>query len=516
MEPDPHELDALVRSLLDVSAAPRSPESELRLRQLCGEYGRRVSQRTLAAAADEFQGQSQPLIDAVIAMAALDFSHRTAITGHSATIDGIATGLNMLAEELRSRLEEERSLRARLLHKDRLAAVGQLAAGVAHEVNNPAAYVLANLDLVTRQVAKLRSHAAAVSEAVAAGDERRQLELAKTALPPGKLDDVARFLSECVDGMRRIVSVVGDLKTFSRSESQDETLDVNELVRVAARMLEKTISYRAQLRLELEPLPATRGNRSRLTQAVTNLLLNAAQAIAEGNPGANYVRLATAVAGQQMHVVVEDTGVGMTADVQRHLFEPFFTTKPVGEGTGLGLSLTHEIISQHGGTIAVRSEPGRGTTFTLSLPLRLAGRPRPRLPAPAAPQVAQVEQVKVLLVDDEPLVLRAYHRQLRSSFDVTATTSGGEAIELIRRNAYDVVVCDLMMPDVDGPAVYEAAIAHQPELAKRFVFVSGGAFTERTRRFAAELGDALLDKPIDLAVLAERIALLAARSRTGS
>ncbi|MBK7861541.1 MAG: response regulator [Archangiaceae bacterium] len=452
----------------------------------------------------ELDAELNPLVDAIIAVASLDFSRRVPVLGRMPVFDGIATGLNMLADELVMRLEEERALRARLLHSDRLAAVGQLAAGMAHEVNNPATYVLANLDFLARNLAKHRAYAQAVSEANAARDEARLLELSRLAPSVASLDESARLISECREGMRRIVSVVTDLRIFSRSEGQDETLDLNELLEVAVRMVKKTITYRAQLVVELEPLPITRGNRARLTQAFTNLLVNAGQAIAEGSPDTQRVRVHSSVLDGELRVVIEDTGVGMTPEVQRRIFEPFFTTKPPGEGTGLGLSLTAEIVHQHGGVISFTSTPGKGTTFELRLPPRIPVRRREAPPPPVTPAP---ERLRVLLIDDEPLVLRAYQRGLRDDFDVTATTSGGEAIELLRRNPYDSVVCDLMMPDTDGLAVYEAALAHRPELALSFIFVSGGPFTERTRRLAVELGDALVRKPVDFETLKALIIL---------
>ncbi|HET8733566.1 MAG TPA: ATP-binding protein, partial [Anaeromyxobacteraceae bacterium] len=277
-------------------------------------------------------------------------------------------------------LTERRRLELQLQLADRMATVGTMAAGVAHEINNPLAYVLANLDFALGEL----------GPAAAEGAE------------------VRRALGEARDGAVRVREIVRDLKAFSRGgEAARERLDVGRVLQSAVALAQNEIRHRARLSLELQEVPAVMGSEHRLGQVFLNLLINAAQAIPEGAADANLVNVATSVAGDgRVAVEITDTGAGIAAETLPHIFDPFFTTKPVGVGTGLGLSIVHGIVTGMGGELRVHSEPGRGSIFTVLLPPAPAeAQPAPRPATPAGLRPAPpATPAEVLLVDDEPLV----------------------------------------------------------------------------------------------------------------
>jgi CheY-like chemotaxis protein len=245
-----------------------------------------------------------------------------------------------------------------------------------------------------------------------------------------------------------------------------------------------------------------------LGQVFVNLLLNAAQAIPEGRAPANVVRLAGRTEGGFAVVEVRDTGVGIPPENLRRIFDPFFTTKPPGQGTGLGLSIVHGIVSSLGGTIEVESEQGMGTVFRVRLPATSdAERPAaaPPAPPPAPPRG------RVLVLDDEPLVARAIARALEAH-EVSELTSPREALRRVEGGErWDVVVCDLMMPEMDGPEFARRVAEAAPEMRERLVFVTGGAFTTAAEEFLDRSGHPFLEKPIDAATLRSMIAARVSR-----
>jgi signal transduction histidine kinase len=247
-------------------------------------------------------------------------------------------------------LREVASLRARLVTSGRLAAVGQLAAGLAHEINNPVAYVSSNL----RQLLGIWSDVAKEGRAGALPEAMRE-----------ELDEGLGLITESLDGVARVAAIVSGVRAFSHAGTgTSEPTDVNEAVRSALRIAGPQIPPGATVETVLADLPPVRGNAQQLQQVFLNLVVNAVQAI--GPQGS--VRLVTGRDGADVHVRVEDDGCGMAADVQERIFDPFFTTKPVGQGTGLGLSISYQIVRDHGGDLSVESAPGRGACFRVRLP----------------------------------------------------------------------------------------------------------------------------------------------------
>jgi PAS domain S-box-containing protein len=372
---------------------------------------------------------------------------------------------------------ERKQMQARLLLADRMTSVGTLAAGVAHEINNPLAYVIANLSFVADAMgAAARDGTAHLGEAREALDEARQ-------------------------GADRVRTIVRDLKAFSRAdETASGPVDVRRVLRSSMQMAKNEIRHRARLIEDLGDVPAVLANESRLGQVFLNLLINAAQAVPEGDVERNEIRVATRHAGGRVVVEVRDTGPGIPPEVLGRLFDPFFTTKPVGVGTGLGLTICHGIVTALGGEIAVQSEPGRGALFRVSLPAVEAE--EQEAAHVEAPDAAPARRGRVLVVDDEPLIGKVVRRMLGREHEVVALTRPREALSrLASGERFDLILCDMMMPEMTGMDVFDALGGLAPEQLGRMVFLTGGAFTPRARDFLERIPNPHIEKPFDEASL---------------
>jgi len=271
-------------------------------------------------------------------------------------------------------------------------------------------------------------------------------------------------------------------------------------------MVASEIKSRARLVKDYGEVLPVSGVSGRLEQVFVNLLLNAAQAIDVGNARVNEIRLALRMEGSDTVVAeVSDTGSGIPAQIIDRVFDPFYSTKDVGQGSGLGLSICHGIVTDLGGDIGIQSAVGCGTTVSVRLPVVGQGSAGAGSAAPSTPKQAAPSGIRVLLVDDEPLLLNSMRRQLRR-YEVTVCTSGREAVGLCRREDFDVVLCDLMMDDWTGMDVYERLKRLRPGVERRIIFLSGGAYTARARQFVQEVENACLSKPIDTGKLDELIA----------
>ena len=301
-------------------------------------------------------------------------------------------------------LTERNRLEAQLLLADRMASVGTLAAGVAHEINNPLGYVLGNLTALLNG-------------------------LSSEGLTP----DLKQALTDSVHGAKRVRDIVHDLQTFSRGDSSRRSapVDVLRVMDVSIRMAHSAVRHRARLERNYHQVPAVEGNESRLGQIFLNLIVNAAQSMPERAVEENEINVRVTTDGDQVLVEVQDNGSGMTDEVRRRIFDPFYTTKPIGEGTGLGLSICHSIVTSMNGTIEVESVPGLGTTFRVRLPAaRAAARVESIEPPPAAPE----RREKVLVIDDEPMIGVMLRRLLANHCDVLPVTSPREALREDRRS----------------------------------------------------------------------------------
>ena len=372
---------------------------------------------------------------------------------------------------------DERRLAEQLLQQEKLAAVGELVSGVAHELNNPLAGVVAFSQLLLNGEAQ--------------PEQRRAIESIHAEA-------------------RRAARIVANLLTFARQHQPERALtDLN-------RILEETLELRryalrthgVQVELQLDPdLPLTWADPHQLQQVIVNLVVNAEHALAEWD-GERRITLATSRRDDTLLFRVSDTGPGIHAEHLSRVFNPFFTTKGVGKGTGLGLSISHGIVREHGGRITVESRPGAGALFTVELPFVAP-------PAPYAEGCQADDQPcgagkRVLVVDDEPAIRLALGGFLRSlGYEVDAAACGGEALTAVERAAYDAILLDLRMPDMNGDAVYTRLRTRSSALAQRIVFITGDIHGDPARRFIEATGRPVLMKPFLLDDLAAVVAATA-------
>jgi signal transduction histidine kinase len=382
--------------------------------------------------------------------------------------------------EVRFRAERTR-MQEQLVMSERMVSLGTLAAGVAHEINNPLSALLANLALVFEGLA---------------------------ALPPG--EEVSRVRGELEDvqeAATRIRDVARDLKTFSRSpELGRELCDVQKVMESSLRMASNELRHRAKVVTTYRGSPQIVASESRLGQVFLNLLVNAAQAIEEGHAHENQV-LVTIDRAETGAVLVEiaDSGSGMAPEVMASLFTPFFTTKPPGIGTGLGLAICHRIVTELGGEIRVTSVVGRGTRFTLTLPAA-QGPADERAAASQTAAPGAVRRGRVLVVDDEPMIVKAIDRTLRGGHEVVTATFASEALERIQRGErFDVILCDLMMPEMTGMDLHAELVRLCVDQAERMIFLTGGVFTGRAEAFLGSITNLRLDKPFDTTHLRDTV-----------
>ncbi|HET6411210.1 MAG TPA: ATP-binding protein [Anaeromyxobacter sp.] len=417
-------------------------------------------------------------MEIIIALAAGEAPTRAIIVGDGSILDGIGTGLNMMADEIAERRAKEQEYQRRLIEAERLAAIGQLAAGVAHEINNPAGFLLSNLTVAQQYAERLaavleRVRGALGKHPAARGDAEKELREGEADTV---LEDLGRICLENLEGIRRIAAISRTLLGFSGVHSdQIAKVRLDRVAEEACTVVGAEIRRRSRLTRRLEPVPAIAADHGKLVQVATNLLLNAAQAIPEGAPQEHEVLVSTALERSKVVLRVRDTGCGIPVEVQSRVFEPFFTTKPRGVGTGLGLPISAEIVRLHGGEIRFSSVPGQGSTFEVVLPEEtglesLEARPSPK----SAPPLER--RLRVLMVDDEPALLAAYERILGSGYDLTVAAGGREAIEALdRRQDWDAIICDLLMPGTDGQKVLSHVRSRYPALAERMAFCTGGA-----------------------------------------
>jgi PAS domain S-box-containing protein len=382
---------------------------------------------------------------------------------------GQVTGAVLVARDV----SESKQTELHLMVADRMASVGTLAAGVAHEINNPLASVIANLDMAMQDLE---------------GVDRNML--------PNELVDELGDARTAADRVREIVR---DLKIFSRAEEERRgPVDVEHVLESTLRMAWNELRHRAKLVKVFGKVPEVEANESRLGQVFLNLIINAAHAIAPGNYEANQIKVTTSTdASGRVVIAIADTGTGIPVEARQRLFTPFFTTKPVGVGTGLGLAISHRIITQFGGTITFDTEVGRGTEFRVTLP---AAGSRFYEPSPGPTKtIPPARRGTVLVIDDEEPLALAMRRFLSQDHEVTAVHSARAALDLLEGGTrFDVILCDLMMPQITGMELHGALAKLDRDQARRVVFMTGGAFTTSAREFLDTIDNPRLEKPFDL------------------
>jgi PAS domain S-box-containing protein len=410
---------------------------------------------------------------------------------------GSVRAIQIIAYDVSTEIES----RKQLMQADRLASLGALAGGIAHEINNPVAFI----GLAASQLTKIM-------------EPRRSVD-------PAEWERAKQLVQEVGEASARIANIVGELKLFTRiPEGAHVTpVDVNRIVQMAVTLTSAELRRSARVEINLGELPLVPGEYSILGQAFVNLLLNAAQAIhAKGDPasGSNFVSVSTFVLDKAIVVRVNDSGVGIEQRLMPRIFDPFFKTKAAGDGAGLGLAIAHNLVRRVGGDIRVASEPGEGSMFEVVLPLEAASEGIARAPVSATFRAAAVvhpafgseasdraarrgdtpSRGRVLIVDDEQALAKALARQLADRWDVDTVSTARDALAELSVHRYDVVACDLRMPDQSGPAIYEATRARSPRQASRFIFTTGGSYgvsDDEIHARAAATGRPILEKPFD-------------------
>jgi PAS domain S-box-containing protein len=380
-------------------------------------------------------------------------------------------------------VSEQHRLRRQLELADRLSSLGTMAAGIAHEVNNPLSILMGTLEAAHTELE----------------DHQGELHGAPWAL------QIESAVSKALEVADRIKAIVADLRSFGRPAAElSDRADVARVVEWALQMTSHEVKPRARVVKNFVKVPAVCGNETRLGQVFLNLLMNAAQAMESDRPDINEIRIAIGT-NHQGHVEVDirDTGKGMSEAVMKRIFDPFFTTKDLNKGTGLGLGVCHSIVTSLGGEIHVESESGKGSLFRVTLPV---ARSETAL-LEAQPGVAQVElRGTIMVIDDESDLRNIIQSTLRKGHAVVAPATSREALEILKDGTqFDVILCDIMMPDVTGIEIYEELLRIRPEQARRMAFMSGGAFTARAIDFLKSVNNPKIDKPFRPRDLRQRV-----------
>jgi two-component system NtrC family sensor kinase len=370
-----------------------------------------------------------------------------------------------LHESLKEQMDELQRTQAQLLQAEKLSAIGQLVAGVAHELNNPLTAIVGYSQLL--------------------------IEMCED---PDIVEDLRRIDNEA----QRSARIVQNLLAFARQQKLEKRpLNLGEVLNKTLDLLAYQLQVdNIRLERELPPEPVTvLGDTYQLQQVFLNLITNAHQAIRKNRSSGTLTVRTRPGEGDTVQILFIDDGPGIQPEILSRVFDPFFTTKDVGEGTGLGLSICLGIVQEHQGRIWAESEAGHGAIFVVELPLH-EDRPRtvPTVRIVTAPPRA--EKRSVLIVDDEVEIVRLLTRVLQGEgHRVTAATNGHEARNLLDEHTYDLVICDLKMPGMNGRELYEHLKHKRPDMARRVVFSTGDVVSSDSWRFLQEAGNHYISKP---------------------
>jgi PAS domain S-box-containing protein len=408
---------------------------------------------------------------------------------------------------------EKKEIQLRLDRSNRMASLGTLAVGVAHEINNPLTFITANLQGLEEDLPELADHVRRLMGLIVKDVGVQQ---ANRWFHQAGLDDldggVARLISrtrDAVEGATRVRDIVQGLDTYARvDDGAPGPVDLARAVQVALNMCRHQLKHGVAVDVDIPDVPTVYGEEGRLSQVFLNLVVNAAQA------GAEAIQVRARPQAGAVSIQVIDDGPGMPKDVADRVFEPFYTTKDPGRGTGLGLSISREILVGYGGEIEVRSEPGRGTTFELTLPVALEDVSHALEDAPTVVVEPRAERRRVLLVDDERPLVEAYGKLLEKHYEVVTATNGEDALARLNEpGLFDAVICDLVMPGLSGMGIHAWLEVNRPELVDRLIWMTGGAVGADARAFLERSTNLVLKKPVDIHHLRGLLQGLLARPR---
>ena len=408
-------------------------------------------------------------LGSLLPLVAMSYSFTSRFVGEARVLESLR---GQLERQVLDRTDELGRAHDALHRAEKLAALGQFAAGVAHEVNNPSAVVSANLQYLSE----------------AEGD----------SLSRSGRDAI----QEALQSVQRISAIVRQLLDAGRLAASSEPtqgVEVRPLADSALAVARARMGKRVALTNQFPERLYVTGQESVLVQVLVNLVVNAVQAIPEHHADGEVV-LRAEVQGDRVQLVVEDNGTGMEPEVLHRVFEPFFTTKPFGSGTGLGLAVSRSLITSLGGDLRLESRPGNGTRAFVEL----ARAEAPAVVMPRAPGLVAVgPKRRLLLVDDEPTVLSSVRRLLEQHYRVEVASGVDDGLVLLDTSpSFDVVLCDVMMPAGGGERFYNTLVGSRPSVARRVVFLTGGAVTDGARRFLHAQPQPVLHKPLDVGELA--------------
>lgn len=392
----------------------------------------------------------------------------------------------VLASQILLALENMRLMR-HAISTERLATVGQVATSIAHEVNNPIAYVLASQQHMKEQL----DAAEALTARLEGGTDVLELR--------ARLGEIRAAIDEIRDGADRVRAIVRDTRTLAQTHDTPVPLDINEPIRSALRIVAAELRHRTTVTTELTEGLDVLGRPGRLAQVFVNLLVHIAERFK--NDSTNAITVTTKRLANQILVRVRDNAPSFPPEDLPRLFDPFFTTN---------LAICRDIVRAHGGEISVESFADRGTTFNVVLPETVAPQPERRTDTAASASVGGT-RLRILLIDDEPNILKAYRRVLREH-DLVFAAHGEEALARIAEYGdFELVLCDVSMPTMSGMELFERVRELSPALAERFVFATGGATQKSVEQFLASIPNVVLEKPFDMKILKK---LIAERQRT--
>jgi PAS domain S-box-containing protein len=413
---------------------------------------------------------------------------------------------------------ERRAAYRRLLETERLAALGTLAAGVAHEMNNPLAYLLTNISFLEEVLPEL----------IATTND--------PTLP--QWTDLARTIEDIRHGASRLASIVRDIKTFSSVDAHPMApCMLSPILIRAVKLARAGMPGCAPIELRCEQeVPRVLADPNRLAQVILNVLINGLDAIrADPSKTASFGKVE--IRAQHIpdrcvvEIFVKDDGVGIPPDILPRILDPFFTTKEIGKGIGLGLSISHSIMKAMNGSMAVESTHGRGTTVTLTLAAAPAVGDSllptsPTSPSSSAPAIGGVGEnhspttktktpvdipaasptrLRILVIDDEQMIARSLQRALRAKDDIVICDGGQAALDLLSNHEFHLILCDLSMPRMSGADVYRRIKERWPGMEQRVLIMTGGAATDPLRTFLETTKVERIDKPVDLGMLRSRL-----------
>lgn len=442
---------------------------------VCSLFGLLVSTLVISLIIGRITRPLHQLQEMVEAVGHGDFTQRVRVNT-SDEISQLAHAFNHMIrnlqasrEELQKTLETLRNTQAQLIQSEKLSAVGEFVAGVAHELNNPLTSLIGFAELL----------------------KQAQFEAKYQS-----------FVNYIVKSSQRCHKIVQGLLSFARQHPPErKRLSLNEVVQTVLELLAYELrTSNIGVELALDPkLPEVMGDTHQLQQVFLNIVNNSRQAL-EADSSGGVIRIASGVNGGMVRLEFVDNGPGIPKDHLSKIFDPFFTTKPVGKGTGLGLSLCYGIVKEHGGSIIAESPPGLGAKFTVEIPVAAAGRGgRDAEYAPAKPSTSEGVGRRVLVIDDEEWILELVTQILqRDGYEVHSAQDGDAALHRVREREYELLVCDWKMPGLSGPQLYEQLTAVSPASADRVIFMTGDVVGDQFQSFLRAHRKACLSKPFSV------------------